>query len=264
MDGHSENFFSTLFNKLFKKNENENVLNILLNVLNLNDVLVDEIMVPRGDIACVSYDTSLEDIAHFIVENGYSRVPIYKGTTDHIIGLVHSKDILKYCLNPDKNITLHSILRAPLFIPEASNAKDIFNLLRKKGNHLAILQDEYGGTTGIITLEDILEQIVGDISDEYDNCDNLDEDIIDGLNGTIYLTGRASINDVNEKLSTQLDSEQVDTISGYLSELAGRIPSRGEIFTIEGFTFTIDKATPRLIETIIVEKEKDATEIISQ
>ncbi len=222
---------------------------MLLNVLRLGEKTVYEIMVPRTDIVCADIEDGIDEVSRLIVEQGHSRIPIYKGDKDNIIGVIHAKDLLISMLRPgDHPVTPAEIMRKPLFVPENKIVREMLFEFLNSRVHLAVALDEYGGTSGLLTLEDVLEQIVGDIEDEYD-VDEPDE--VQSLSdGTFLLSGRLSLEDLNEAFGTRLSSEQVETIGGLLCELSGRVPKQGEIFTLDGARYTVKDADKKQIRWI--------------
>ncbi len=219
---------------------------MLLNVLRLGGRLVREIMIPRTDIVCAEEKDPLPEVIGAIIESGHSRIPIYRENRDHITGIIHAKDLLRAmsltqngaCV--DDAINLQELARKPFFIPETKNVKELMQEFRANKIHLAIALDEYGGTSGLITFEDVLEEIVGEIEDEYD-APRPDE--IQPLeDGGFLLAGRTTLADVTRFTGVVVVSDQVETIGGYLSELAGRVPQVGEIFTVGGHEFTVQEA----------------------
>jgi len=153
---------------IIEKEEKE----LINNVLEFTDTEVHEIMVPRIDMVCVSVDSPLKEVWRKIIEEGHSRIPVYEGSIDNIVGIVHAKDVLKALAEKDPNIKVRDILRDVIYVPENMKINELFNEMRKKKAHLAIVVDEYGGTAGLVTLEDVLEELVGEIEDEYDKEEN--------------------------------------------------------------------------------------------
>ena len=266
-EGADSRFWSKMIN-LFKKNghdledhimdaQDEGALkredaSMLLNVLELSDTTAADIMVPRTDIICAEVNSSLEDIAQLIVAHGHSRIPIYEETRDRMLGVVHAKDLLSPLLLPlEQRVSLRNLLRELLFVPELTNVKVLLGTIRSRRLHLAIVVDEYGGTAGMVTLEDVLEEIVGDIEDEYD-VERPDE-IQDQGDGVLFVNGRATLEDLNERFGIGLLSEQVDTLGGYISEVAGRIPLPGESFNLKGRRYTIQEADAKQIKAVLIE-----------
>lgn len=227
------------------------VVSILLNVLELKDTEAQEIMVPRTDIIGVEIDGGISEVANQIVTHSHSRIPVYKDTKDNILGIVHAKDIIKHLINGETDYDLSELMRVPFFVPENTKVKKLLTEFQSGRIHMAIVQDEYGGTSGLITLEDVLEEIVGDIEDEYDA--ERPADIQDLEDGKILVSGRVPLYDISEKLELQLDSEHVETIGGYLSQLAGRIPAKGEFITLSGFKFTVHDGDNKQVSAILIE-----------
>lgn len=267
MDEGSDSRFTNIFKKLFGSNghqleehilearaegelESEEV-SMLLNILDFDEKLVTEIMVPRTDMACAEDSSTIRDIADIIINQGaHSRIPIYHETRDHIIGVVHAKDLLRPLLDGGET-TIIDIMRAPFFIPEETRLDDVLAAFKREKQHMAIVQDEYGGTSGIVTIEDVLEEIVGEIADEYDEV--RPDEILALPDGVFMVSGRALLDEVCEKCSIELESEDVDSIGGYITAMAGRIPHENEFFTFGGRRFTIIEADERQIWTIRVE-----------
>lgn len=224
---------------------------MLLNVLELKDTEAQEIMVPRTDIIGVEFEGGITELAHLIIEHSHSRIPVYRETRDNILGIVHAKDIIKPLLDGDTDCDLSEIMRVPFFVPENTKVKKLLTEFQSGRIHMAIVQDEYGGTSGLITLEDVLEEIVGDISDEYDADRPLD--IQDLGAGKLLVSGRVPLYEISEKLDLLLDSEHVETIGGYLSQLAGRIPGKGEFITLSGLKFTVHDGDNKQVTSILIE-----------
>lgn len=221
---------------------------MLLSILRFNDLQVQDIMTPRTDIDCISVDSDLPDVAQRIAESGHSRIPVYQETRDNIVGIVHARDLLRYLLDPAQHATpVENIMREPFFVPETKGIRDLLQEFRSRKLHIAIALDEYGGTSGLITIEDVLEEIVGDIEDEHDAP--REEDIRDMGNNCFELTGRATLEDL-EELGIMLESDEVDTIGGYLCMLSGHVPVKGEKFTLVNWNFIVEEADAKTIRRI--------------
>ena len=218
---------------------------MLLGILRFNDLQVQDTMIPRTDIDCVPDDMPLQEVARIIVRSGHSRIPVYKDTRDNIVGILHAKDVLSSLLDQSDDVhSVSTVMREPFFVPETKSIRTLLQEFRARKQHIAIALDEYGGTSGLITIEDVLEEIVGDIEDEHDAPRQED---IRPLGENVYeLTGRALLEDI-EDLGVDLDSDEVDTIGGYLSMEAGHVPGPGERFTLRGWTFTVLEADRKLI-----------------
>lgn len=206
---------------LINPEENE----MIRSIFELRDTVVREIMVPRTDMACVSVDTTVGEVLKTIITCGHSRIPVYDGTVDNIVGLIYAKDLLKYWGMGDASINIKRIMRTPYFIPETKNLEELLQEFKRKRVHIAIVIDEYGGTSGLVTIEDLLEQIVGDIQDEYD----LEEDwLVEESDGSVLVDARLPIEDLEEHFGIEIEREKFDTIAGLIFHLTGRIPAVGE------------------------------------
>lgn len=225
---------------------------IVLKVLRLGRKQVHEIMIPRTDIICAEIEDHVEVVAELIIAHGHTRIPVYKDNKDNIIGIVHAKDLLQFALHPTTSprVALESVMRDPLFIPETKNVMEMLLEFQSSKNHLAIALDEYGGTSGMLTFEDVLEEIVGDIEDEYDAP--RPDDIQVQEDGGYIISGRTELVELQEHLVVNLESEQVDTIGGYLSQLAGRVPRKDDIFEIQGYRFKIRDADQKKVRWVDV------------
>ena len=235
---------------------------MLLGILRFNDLQVQDTMIPRTDIDCVPDDMPLQEVARIIVRSGHSRIPVYKDTRDNIVGILHAKDVLSSLLDHgDDEPSVSTVMREPFFVPETKSIRTLLQEFRARKQHIAIALDEYGGTSGLITIEDVLEEIVGDIEDEHDAPRQED---IRPLGENVYeLTGRALLEDL-EDLGVDLDSDEVDTIGGYLSMEAGHVPGPGERFTLRGWTFTVLEADRKLIIRLRMEPADHAAPAIQE
>ncbi len=202
----------------------------------LNDKTVKEIMVPRVDVEFINSDVTLDDLYGIIQEQGFSRYPVFEDTIDNIIGILYAKDILRHGI--ENGFDVKTLMRKPYFIPESKHLDDLLREFKIRKVHIAIAIDEYGGVSGIVCMEDILEVIVGDIQDEFDDDEG---DGILKVEEKVYIVeARTSIDEVNEKIGLKIDEEDFETIGGYVFELFGRIPGDKEsvedlqaIFTVE-------------------------------
>lgn len=223
---------------------------LLLNVLELSRTSIREIMVPRPDVIFAELEDDVQTVAESIIKSGHSRIPIYKEDKDNVVGVVHAKDLLKWFLVPESAVKkVEAIMRKPVFVPEHKNVREaLFDFLTKR-NQIAFALDEYGGISGLVTLEDMLEEIVGEIEDEYDT--HMPDPIQPLEDGGHLVSGRLLLDELGDQVGVCLDSEQVETIGGYLCELTGRVPQKGEFFTLDGRRFTIadaDKKRVRWVE----------------
>lgn len=240
--GKSENPIEDVIIDAHKNEELANdVAKMLLNVLRLGRNQVREIMIPRTDIDCVEVNAPIREVVEVIIKSGHSRIPIYQDNKDHIVGIIHAKDLLKLFFEPQKqDQSIEEMMRLPLFIPETKNVQSMLLEFQSKKVHLAIAIDEYGGTSGLITFEDVLEEIVGEIEDEYDTPKPSEIQFLE--DESCLVSGRTSLEDLREQLGIEINSEFVETIGGYLTEQAGRVPQEGESFYVNGYTFRIKEA----------------------
>jgi CBS domain containing-hemolysin-like protein len=217
-------------------------------IFDLDETLVREIMTPRIDLDALPQESAVDGIQALIVDSGHTRIPIYEKSIDHIVGIIHAKDLLNSDLNEGGD--LHRFLRAPVFIPETKNVAELLAEFRQNNTQFAIVIDEYGGTEGIVTLEDILEEIVGEIHDEYDLAE-LQVDLPSRLpddNGSVLVEGRTPIYQLNEEFDFELpEDEDFDTLGGYVSAEIGRIPEAGETIDTDEALIEVIEADQRRI-----------------
>ena len=230
-------------------------------ILDFPDKVAREIMVARTDVVWLEVGTSADEVLQTTIACRHTRIPIYEETIDNIIGVLHVKDMLD-CWADDKPINLRELIvgRTAFFTPESKKISDLFREMREHKQHISIVVDEYGGTAGIITLENIIEEIVGEIQDE-DEADEQDAFIQMDTN-TYSVDARLNIAEFNEKLETELEAENIDTIGGFVVDHMGRVPEVGAIFTYRGIEFTILEADDRRIHRLQIQMPKNASEDI--
>ncbi len=230
---------------------------MIARILDLPDKVVREIMVARTDMVCLEVGTSASEVLQTTIACRHTRIPIYEETIDQIVGILHVKDMLDYWAE-DKPINLRELIvgHTPFFTPESKNISELFRELRGHKQHVAIVVDEYGGTAGIVTLENIIEEIVGEIQDE-DEADEQDAYIQIAPN-TYSVDARLNLAELNEKLGTELDAENIDTIGGFVVDHLGRVPEKDTVFTYRGISFTILEADERRIHRIQIQMPKSA------
>ena len=215
-------------------------------------------MIPRVDIKAIESDASFDNVVSTINETGHSRFPLYNEDLDTIIGILYAKDILPFINNgkPRKPINLSVIARKAMFVPKTKKINNLLREFQSKKTHIAIVVDEYGGTAGLITLEDIIEEVVGEIWDEYDK----EEDIIKKIDEDSYLVlGKTPIDEVNEVIGSRVIIEETDfeTIGGLVFKRAGTIPKEGYSFKINKFKFTVKEIHRKRIKKVLIEKESE-------
>ncbi|MEW6189884.1 MAG: hemolysin family protein [Actinomycetota bacterium] len=226
-------------------------------VFEFGDTVVREVMVPRMDMVCVDSNASLEEVLDLIAREKHSRIPVYEDTVDNIIGIIYSKDLLTQVAKGNAKISLKKLVRPVHYIPETKKVSELLRELQRRRQRMAIVVDEYGGTAGLVTIEDLLEEIVGEIYDEYDLEKVMIEQIDDN---NIRVDARVNLDEVNEILGINLPDFECDTIGGFVYNLVGKIPSEGEKVDFEGLTFTVEKVIGRRISKILITKNPDKLE----
>jgi gliding motility-associated protein GldE len=229
---------------------------LISSIVNFRSVAVHEVMTPRVDIVSVSAETNFNEMLDIIIKTGHSRIPLYHEDLDEIIGVVFSKDLLPYIKNVESriNFSLTKIARKAMFIPRTKLISSLMHEFQEKKMHLAIVVDEYGGTAGLITLEDIIEEILGEIRDEYDKEENPITKV--GDNNYIIL-GKLSIYELNDLLNTTFsENSNYETVAGMILNHVGQIPKEGYSFQIDGYTFIVKEIQNKRIKKVQVEKIK--------
>jgi CBS domain containing-hemolysin-like protein len=216
-------------------------------IVELGETAVKSIMIPRTDVVAADVDMPFKEIISLIVQTGHSRVPVFERTIDNVIGFFYAKDLLAVLLKRSDSVDLRKFLRPVHFVPEGKMVDELLKEFRQKRVHIAVVVDEYGGMAGIVCLEDVLEQIVGDIQDEYDD----EEENIKRLGPNSFICdARTLIEDINEELGVNLPTDSGDTIGGFVFNLFGKVPKMGDTIDYESFTFTIEKMEGRKLKEI--------------
>ena len=208
---------------------NEEESEMIRSIFSLGTTIVREVMVTRTEMACVTVDAGVRELLDTINACGHSRIPVYEDSIDNIIGILYAKDLLKQWGTDEQSFSVRSIMRPPYFIPESKNLEQLLQEFKRKRIHLAIVIDEYGGTSGLITIEDLLEQIVGDIQDEHDREESL---LTVNPDGSITADGRLPVEELEEHFDIQIERDNFDSVGGLAFHLTGKIPTIGD--TIEG------------------------------
>ena len=230
-------------------------LQLLENSLDFADLEVRDAMITRSQMDVIKADEPLERIMPYIVDTAHSRFPVIGEDKDQILGILHAKDLLKYWNRPDQ-FQLEQVLRAPVFVPEGKSLNSLLKEFREQRNHMAIVVDEFGGISGLVTFEDIIEQIIGDIEDEFDEDDSADN--IFAVSAERYrVNAITEIADINAFFGTQYSDEEVDTIGGLVIQEFGHLPVRGEKITIGKLNFTVARADARRLHTLMVTPNND-------
>ncbi len=219
-------------------------------VLDMTDKSVKEIMVPRVDVIGLSVDKHASDMISLILEHGHSRVPVYEESIDNIVGVVYAKDLLQHGVRSDDATPIRELAREPLFTPETKKVGELLHEMQERKIHLAVVVDEYGGTAGIITIEDMIEEIVGPIRDEYDTAEPEEMQFLSDRE--VLLQARVSIDDVCELLHMDVPDVDADSIGGLVYELLGEIPKAGEVVTLGNAEIVVESIRRQSIQSVRV------------
>lgn len=218
---------------------------LIRSAIEFNDLTVEDILTPRVDVTAIDIEDTPEDIAKAFEESGFSRLPVYEGSVDNIVGILHEKDF--YTRKGSAN--LQSMMTKPLCVVPTTELPVLLKLLQKTKNHMAVVMDEYGGVLGIATMEDVLEELVGEIWDEHDE---IVEDIVELPDGKLRVSGGASLDDLKERVPMTEEYDSV-TVNGWVLEVLGHFPQAGDCFDAEGVHVTVEKAARRRVEQILIE-----------
>ena len=229
---------------------------LIKSILEFTDTTVKEIMVPRPDVVALDITMPREVLVRKVIDEGYSRLPVFRESIDNIIGIIYSKDLLSLLEHRDL-ILLQDIIRPVFFVPESKKISQLLREFQQKKAHLAIVTDENGGTEGIITMEDIMEEIVGEIHDEYDEVSKAIEPANDG---SVIVDARLSVSDFNSQFVTDLpEAPEYETLAGFMQKVLGRLPEIGESIAFQEFQFTILSKTARRIRQVRVVRPTEGT-----
>jgi putative hemolysin len=227
---------------------------MILSVFEFGDTVVREVMVPRPDIVAIDAGATLDAAQEAIVRHGFSRIPVHRGGLDRVEGLLYAKDVLRALRRGGRDTPVTEILRPVRFVPESKRLAELLREMQREQFHLALVTDEYGSVSGLVTLEDLLEELVGEIADEYDR----DEPQVQLLpDGGYRVNARLSINDLNELLDADLPHEAWDTVGGLVLGLLGEIPTEGREVVCERFRFKVEKVQGRRIATVLITRLRD-------
>ncbi|MCE9633958.1 MAG: CBS domain-containing protein [Methylophilales bacterium] len=226
-------------------------LSMIEGVMQVSETQVRDIMIPRSQMDVIDISDSPEKFIPFVIETAHSRFPVIDDNKDDIIGILLAKDLLRYYAGEDFNV--RDMLRPAVFIPESKRLNVLLKEFRGNRNHIAIVVDEYGGVAGMVTIEDVLEQIVGDIEDEYD-YDEDEDNIFEDSAGRFRVKALTEISDFNEALDTDFSDEEFSTIGGLVVSKFGRLPKRGESIVFADMRFTALRADSRRLHTLLLEK----------
>lgn len=229
-------------------------------VLELGQQHVHEVMVPRIDIVALPEDASLGDIVTTIVREGHSRIPVYESSVDNIVGILYAKDLLPYLVGEDEPPPIRKLLRTPLFVPESMLVDDLLHSFQGRKVHIAVVLDEYGGTAGLVTIEDLIEEIVGEIQDEYDEEEPL---IVSLSDEEVRVDGRAPVDDLLDHFEVTLtgeDRDQYDTVGGLIYHRVGGVPRVGDVVDVDGLRLTVESTDRRRVRKVLVLRRQEEPE----
>jgi len=241
-----------LLHSSFEKNLlDADALTMIEGVLQVSEMQVRDIMIPRSQMDVIDITDPPEKFIPFVIETAHSRFPVIGENKDDVIGILLAKDLLRYYAGEDFNV--RDMLRPAVFIPESKRLNVLLKEFRSNRNHIAIVVDEYGGVAGMVTIEDVLEQIVGDIEDEYD-YDETEDNIFPDTSGRYRVKALTEITDFNEALGVNFSDEEFSTIGGLVVSKFGRLPKRGEQISFDGLKFTVLRADSRRLHSLLLER----------
>jgi magnesium and cobalt exporter, CNNM family len=229
---------------------------LLQSIVDFTETVVREVMTPRPDIIAIRVDATLQDLRSVFREEQYSRMPVYRDNLDNIVGIVFVKDLVG--LPPGAEPPMTTLMRSAHFVPESKRVSELLKEMQRRQAQMAIVVDEYGGTAGLVTVEDLLEEIVGEIRDEYDVES---ETVTDEGNGTFVFSGKVSVDEVRDRLNVEIEREGFETVGGYLLSHLGRMPYVGETIDIDGLSFEVLEVERRRITKVRARRREVASEV---
>ncbi len=233
---------------------------LIHSIFEFGDTIVREVMVPRPDVVAIEADKALRDVQALVLEHGYSRIPVYREDLDDVVGMIFAKDVLKALHQGKHDMPLADIVRDAHYVPESKKVADLLREMQRQHFHIALVTDEYGSVSGLVTLEDLLEELVGEITDEYDREE---PEVVQVADGVFRVDGKVAIDEVNELLDVELPDEEWDTVAGLVLGLLGQIPDEGQEVAFRNLVFTAEAVQGRRIAKVLItrrEPEEEATE----
>jgi len=224
---------------------------MIQSILEFRDTVVREVMIPRTEIVAISSSAAIEEILDLIIKYGHTRMPVYRGNVDNIVGILNVKDLLKFWSKPVRESDIISCLRSSYYIPETKNIHLLLHELKQKKYHMAIVIDEYGGTSGLVTLEDLIEEIVGEIHDEHDIEEGGFVELTDGYT---LVDGRMEIEKIEDYFDIKFFEGKFETLGGLILSVIKKIPVAGEIIYIDNFEMIIESADERSIKKVKIRR----------
>jgi CBS domain containing-hemolysin-like protein len=230
---------------------------LIHSIFEFGDTIVREVMVPRPDVTAIESDKTLRDVQALVLQHGYSRIPVFNDDLDEIVGIVYAKDVLKALHQGKHDMPLSDIVRKAHFVPESKKVADLLREMQQEKFHIALVTDEYGSVVGLVTLEDLLEELVGEIADEYDT----EEPEVEVVSEDVYrVDGKLAIDELNEILDADLPDEEWDTIGGLVLGLLGEIPDEGQEVSFRNLRFTAERVNGRRISKVLITREEEPEE----
>ena len=223
-------------------------LSMIEGVFQVSELSARDILIPRAQIDWIDINGSIEDTIAEVIRAAHSRFPVYENNRDNVIGILLAKDLLRH--SQEEDFQIRDWLRPAVFIPESKRLSVLLRDFREHRNHIAIVVDEYGGVAGLVTIEDVLEQIVGDIEDEHDT-DDIEDNIITVSESKFRIRGITELEQVNEVLKTNFSDEDNDTLAGFILKKLGRVPHKGETINIDGIVFEVQRADARQVHVLL-------------
>lgn len=232
---------------------------MIQSILEFRDTVVREVMIPRTEMIAISDDADIDDIINLIARHGHTRIPVYTGNLDNILGILNVKDLIKFWSKSISRMDILSTLRTPYYIPETKKTHLLLHEMKQKKYHMAVVIDEYGGTSGLVTLEDLIEEIVGEIDDEHDSTK---QTIVELNNGYVSVDGRVEIKTIEEYLGVEFQKGRYETLAGLILSTIKKIPVAGEKITVDCFEMIIDSADERSIKKVKIKKVSNNVSIV--
>jgi magnesium and cobalt transporter len=251
-----ESLLEKYFQELIDQGEEQGLLtpeqgDMIQSIFEFKDTIVREIMIPRTEIIAVPQEASIQTIIDLMVKHGHSRLPIYKENLDNVIGLLHVKDLLPYWGQPAAQSLPLEVIRQPIFVPETKKIVQLLKELRGQRFHMAVVSDEYGGTSGLVTMEDIIEEIIGEIEDEYDRRDPR---LIPLEEGKVEVDARLEIEELERHFDLEIEERDFESVGGFIIHLLGRVPKAGEKIYYRDLEITVLDADNRRVRRLRIEK----------
>jgi CBS domain containing-hemolysin-like protein len=227
---------------------------LIHSIFEFGDTIAREVMVPRPDIVAIEHDKTLRDVQALVLAEGYSRIPVYREDLDEVVGIVFAKDVLKALHQGDHDMPLVDIVREAHFVPESKKVADLLREMQREKFHVALVTDEYGSVSGLVTLEDLLEELVGEITDEYDREE---PEVVEVGDGVFRVDGKVAIDEVNELLDVELPDEEWDTVGGLMLGLLGSIPDEGQEVKYQNLSFKAERVQGRRISKVLITRTEE-------